>query len=127
MPAIVPLEVFVASEPLWDRASLGAVALGEEESQERDVCGVEQVDAQYLGSGTAVATRPALEAYPLDSADAAMDMPVLRLHLPSVLGKQRRCRPEDLHDAACKRGHDGERGRGEQVGDQGLQVAAGRW
>jgi hypothetical protein len=31
--AIPPLEVLVACEPLWDRASLGVVALGEEEAQ----------------------------------------------------------------------------------------------
>ena len=106
-PAIPPLEFLVACEPLWDRASLGIVALSEEEAQQRGVSGVEQVDAQHFGPEAAVAAWPALEAHPPDHAHEAMDVPVLRLHAPTVLGEQWRCRPEDLHDAARQPGHDG--------------------
>src|SRR5260370_42588240 len=84
-PAIPPLEVLVACEPFWDRVSLGIVALGEEEAQQRGVCGVEQVDAHRFGPRAAAATWPALEAHPPHHAHQAMDVAVLRLHRTTAL------------------------------------------
>src|SRR6266571_1637999 len=121
-----PPEVLIALKSLWDRASLSVVALGEVEAQQRGVSSLEQVDAQHLGPRATMTARTALEAHPPDHTYEAMDMPVLCLHLPTVLSEQRRCRPEDLHNATRDSGHDGERRRGVQVGDQELQVAPGR-
>jgi hypothetical protein len=45
LPSIPTLEVLVAREPLWDRKSLGIVALSKVEAQQRCVSGVEQVNA----------------------------------------------------------------------------------
>ena len=88
--AIPLLEVLVACEPLWDRASLGAVTLCEVEAQQRVISGVEQVDAQHFGPGATMTIRTALEAHSPNHTYEAMDVPVLRLHLPTVPRKQRR-------------------------------------
>src|SRR6266516_4616161 len=76
-PAITPLEVLVAREPFWDRASLGVVALGEEEAQQRGVSGVEQVNAQHFGPGAAVAT------FQLSSANSGVAVPKTSMTPPA--------------------------------------------
>src|SRR5947209_598758 len=81
------------------------------------------MDAQHFGPGATMTTRTPLEAHSPNHAHEAMDVPVLRLHLPTVPGEQRRCRPEDLHDATRDSSHDSEWWRGVQLGDQVLQVA----